>query len=178
MSITEYARHRGCALRAVQFAVEKHRITRNPDGTIDSEQADRDWAANTETSKPRGPKPRTGITKPLRGPVPVTSPEDIDNPTGVTYASARAERERYEAKLKRLQFEERQGDLLPRVEVEAKTTKMFQVFRDALLNVPNRIAGQLAAETDPRLIHELLEAEIQQALQEFAGAEVADDAAA
>lgn len=54
MGQREYARHRGCALRAVQKAIEAKRISVvDVDGKqkIDSEQADRDWLANTDPAK-------------------------------------------------------------------------------------------------------------------------------
>jgi hypothetical protein len=43
MTLTEYARHRGCDKKAVQFAIERGRIKRNEDGSIDSARADLDW---------------------------------------------------------------------------------------------------------------------------------------
>lgn len=175
MSISEYARHRGCELRAVQFAVERKRITRNEDGTIDSERADQEWEENTDHSFARyGPKPPR---RPSHRESPGSSDGRAraqaanvdDQRPGVNFHNARAAREIYEARLKKLSFEQKQGNLLPRAEVEAATQNTFQVFREAMLNVPNRVAGQLAAETDPLRIHELLEAEIRLALQEFAG---------
>jgi hypothetical protein len=48
MTLTEYARHRGCDKKAVQFAIERGRIKRNEDGSINSDRADVDWEANTD----------------------------------------------------------------------------------------------------------------------------------
>jgi hypothetical protein len=39
-----------------------------------------------------------------------------------------------------------------------------------MLNIPDRLAALLAAETDPARVHELLTTEIRRALQEFADA--------
>jgi hypothetical protein len=167
MSITEYARHRGCELRAVQFAVERGRITRNDDGTIDSDAADQQWEENTDHSQARyGPKPRS---RPSHRDGRARGVSADDARPGVSFHNARAAREIYEARLKKLSFEQKQGNLLPRAEVEAATQNIFQVFREAMLNVPNRVAGLLAAESDPLKVHELLESEIRAALQEFAG---------
>lgn len=177
MSITDYARHRGCDLKAVQFAVERKRITRNDDGSIDSDLADQEWEENTEHARARyGPKPPRERTSHREthgeggGPARATAANLDDPRPGVNFHNARAAREIYEARLKKLSFEQKQGNLLPRAEVEAATQNTFQVFREAMLNVPNRIAAQLAAESDPLKIHELLESEIRTALQEFAGA--------
>jgi hypothetical protein len=39
-----------------------------------------------------------------------------------------------------------------------------------MLNIPNRLAAVLAAETDPRRVHDLLSTEIRKALTEFSNA--------
>ncbi len=43
-------------------------------------------------------------------------------------------------------------------------------MRDALLNIPERISAQLAAEINPHNIHQLLKQELIQALQLLVGA--------
>ena len=47
VSIRAYARTRGRAESAVRKAIATKRITPNPDGTIDPERADQEWAQNT-----------------------------------------------------------------------------------------------------------------------------------
>ena len=44
------------------------------------------------------------------------------------------------------------------------------MFRDGMLNIPDRLAAVLAAETEPARVHQLLTDEIRHALQEFANA--------
>jgi hypothetical protein len=51
ISIREYAKHRGCHHSSVQQAIAEKRIFPLDDGTIDPDQADREWAANTNISK-------------------------------------------------------------------------------------------------------------------------------
>jgi hypothetical protein len=46
MGIREYGRHRNVSHVAVLKALRTGRINSAPDGLIDSDQADRDWAAN------------------------------------------------------------------------------------------------------------------------------------
>lgn len=50
MSISAYARHRGCSRQAVHLALRTGRIRRTPDGKIDVAEADRMWQANTAPS--------------------------------------------------------------------------------------------------------------------------------
>ena len=42
-------------------------------------------------------------------------------------------------------------------------------MRDALLNIPDRLAAVLAAETETQKVHALIAAEIWQALEELTG---------
>jgi hypothetical protein len=51
MGHREYARHRGCSLRAVQKAIEAGRIRLDAAGKIDPAQADRDWQSNTDIAR-------------------------------------------------------------------------------------------------------------------------------
>ena len=55
MGIREYGRHRGVSHVAVLKALRTGRIRQTPDGLIDSDQADRDWAGNTHPF-PRAPR--------------------------------------------------------------------------------------------------------------------------
>lgn len=57
MGYREYARHRNCRLNAVQNAIKSGRIKATPDKRIDSEAADRDWAAMTDPAQQRKEPP-------------------------------------------------------------------------------------------------------------------------
>jgi hypothetical protein len=181
MTLTEYARHRGCDKKAVQFAIERGRIKRNEDGSIDSARADVDWEANTDHARARyGPKPTRSqpifSTHARRDPsVDIAAGARRRKHTGgpdgsgPDFFKARAIKNLYEARLKKLALDEKLGNLLPKQDVERATFDRFRVLRDSVLNVSWRISGQLAAESDPVRIHELLEAEIRAALQTFVG---------
>ncbi|HEY1242189.1 MAG TPA: hypothetical protein VGF16_16610 [Bryobacteraceae bacterium] len=165
MTITEYARHRGCELNAVQYAVSSGRIERQADGKIDSEKADRDWEANTHHAKARNGHRRRQDPEELA--------EGVHQPAAAnSFAQARAARELFAARLARLEFERRQGNLLLKRSVEIAAHNRGRILRDALFNLPNRIAAQLAAESDPAAVHGLLENEIRVLLDQFAGGEL------
>ncbi|MBI2818135.1 MAG: hypothetical protein HYX72_14465 [Acidobacteria bacterium] len=170
VSLRAYARHRGVSLKAVQKAIESGRITKTPDGKIDPERADAEWERNTS------PKPRR-ITVPVRkAPIPKpASPEaptrtDVSGMGALDYAKARAVREQYLARLAKIEFEERSGKLISRDEVTVAAFNKFRTFRDGILNIPDRVAALLAAESDPHKVHEILTTEIRKALLEFADA--------
>jgi hypothetical protein len=92
------------------------------------------------------------------------------------YAVARAARELCEAELRKLDLEERKGNLLSRRAVEIETFKLFRVLRDTILNIPSRISAQLAVESDPRNVEEVLETELRRALESFRRQEPIEDA--
>ena len=149
-----YARHRGVALAAVQKALATGRITMQ-EGGIDPEQADRDWEENTTQRAPS---------------IVNRSQEDDEgsNFGASQYTKARAVREHYHARIAKLEYEERVAKLVSKDEVQLAAFNQFRMFRDGMLNIPDRLAAVLAAETDPARVHELLAAEIRKALQEFA----------
>jgi hypothetical protein len=149
-----YARERGVAHRAVQVAIQTGRITTLPDGRIDSEAADKQWRKNT-----REHAPMIGHED-----------EDAHGFGASQYSKARAVREHYQARLAKLEYEEKVGKLVSKDEVQVAAFNRFRQYRDHLLNIPDRLAAMLAAETDPAKCYEILATEIRKALNEFADA--------
>ena len=156
LGIRGYARHRGVAHSAVQKAVETGRIRTLPDGRIDSEAADREWQANTE-ARPIGATKRRGG-------------DDDDAFGAAQYSKARAVREHYQARLSKLEYEEKVASLISTDEVRIATFNKLRLFRDGMLNIPDRIAAMLAAETEAAKCYEILATEIRKALNEFSDA--------
>jgi len=79
LSRRAYALLRGVSHVAVGKAIASGRITTLPDGTIDPDMADREWDANTDPTRQRGPHARAlGVTKAAGtragGPPPGTKP--------------------------------------------------------------------------------------------------------
>jgi hypothetical protein len=155
MSQRAYARHRGVALSAVQKAIETGRISTQPDGKIDSEQADVEWEQNTRRHAP-----------------PVAKREQEDDDASFfgasQYTKARAVREHYQARLAKIEYEERVAKLVPKDEVQVAAFNKFRQFRDHILNIPDRVAAMVAAETEAAKCYEVLATEIRRALNEFA----------
>jgi hypothetical protein len=186
MTITEYARHRGCALQAVQYAIKAGRIQRAQDGKIDSDQADADWERNTMHSNARygpktqqkqgGPSPsHSAKVKAAEAAADLSSGERMAS--GPDYSKARAAKEIYEARLKKLDFEERLGNLVSRSEVELEAFNRFRVLRDACLNIPNRVSAQIAAETEPAIVFQILEDEVRRVFENFSESRAEPEAA-
>jgi hypothetical protein len=167
VSLRGYAKHRGVSLRAVQKAIHSGRIAPTASGKIDIEVADGQWQRNTgprPTSRTAAP-PRVATSVARPAPEPPLKAETSGQP-GLDYSRARAVRENYLARLTKIEFEERSGNLVSKQEVEVAAFNRYRTFRDNMLNIPDRLAAVLAAEVDPATIHEMLTGEIRRALQE------------
>ena len=175
MSQRAYARHRGVSLSTVQKAIKSVRITTLPNGQIDSEIADADWARHTQTQAP--PVDRRG--------------HQLDDDAEVfgasQYQKARAVREHYQARLSKIEYEERIKKLIPADEVKVAAFNLLRMIRDRMLNVPDRVVGAVLAEVqavlsaagcnpescpgfDMAKVHEILATEIRSVLEETADA--------
>lgn len=181
MSIRAYARQRGVTEGAVRKAIKSGRIPAEPDGTIDPVQADVAWERNTSPAqqpKPEPPPQIRAVPQPVREmpsmPVrptmraPSSDPEQgAGNPAVPNYQTSRAIRETYNAKLTRLDYEERMGKLLKAEEVAADAYETARRVRDRLLGIPSRMSAVLASETDSKSIERLLDQELRIALEEL-----------
>lgn len=196
LSLRAYARHRGVTLRAVQKAIESGRIATVKDDKgrpkIDQAAADKSWQEMTDPAmqreKPAAAAPPSPAPEPTRqasstrGDYPDDqdpdysnddpddeSGEEADGP-GAVFARARAKKEKFKAELERLNYLKRAGELVEVEKVKSETFNLTRKTRDALLNVPSRIASELAAESDPVQIHNILTEAIVRALEELVSA--------
>ncbi|MBE0656817.1 MAG: hypothetical protein IH602_03950 [Bryobacteraceae bacterium] len=169
LSLRAYAKHRGVSLAAVQKAIKSGRIATTADGSIDSERANADWSAKTRPGQKRR-SPAPAIVAPV---VPFVEPprSDPGGAGGLDYFRARAIRESYLARLAKIEFEEKSAKLVSRDEVQVAAFTKARTVRDSLLNIPDRLAATLAAETDADNAHQMLTVEIRKALDELAGAD-------
>jgi hypothetical protein len=174
LSLRAYALRRGVALSTVQAAIKNGRIRTvpGPDGKpkIDPLEADRDFAQNTDPSK-QGRKQAQAASSPA----PRSSASSLSGEqcaevrNSFRYMSARARRELYVAKLKKLEFQKREGALVEKAEIDKDAFETARAVRDALMTIPDRISAQLAAESDPHKVRLLLEGEILKALRALTG---------
>lgn len=155
LSQRAYARHRGVALSAVQKAIETGRISTQPDGRIDSDRADVEWEQNTTQHAP--PISKRGHDE-----------DDVSIFGASQYTKARAVREYYQAQLAKIEYGERVATLVPKDQVQVAAFNKFRQFRDHMLNIPDRVAAIVAAETETSKCYEVLATEVRRALNEFA----------
>ena len=87
--------------------------------------------------------------------------DDID------YAEARRRNELAKAKLGELQLAELQGELVRADEIAKAAYNKGKMIKDSLLNIPDRIAPIVAAESNLDLVHKSLTLEIRQTIQDI-----------
>lgn len=167
MNVTAYARHRGVSHVAVLKAIKAGRIVKEADGTIDPAKADAAWKQNTNQAQQRKPKDEEKKPAPhVAAELPVNNAPATNS--GPSYAQSRAFKEAYNARLAKLEYEEKSGALVRTDSVKVAWFNVLRVLRDRALNLPDRMAPLLAAETDPKIVRELLDTELRQILNDVA----------
>lgn len=179
MSMTEYAAYRGVSHVAVHKAIKAGRIS-TINGKIDPKVADIQWAQNTrpraDKRHNRGqdiPAPTAPAALDAVPPMaaPAVPPLGAADDRGDDYWTARARRECAEAAISEMKRAEMEGKLIRTDAVRAAWAKHITSARDALLQIPHRLAPVLAAESDMERVAHLLEDELRNALAELSRGE-------
>ena len=168
-SFSDYARHIGASPAYVSKLKRQGRlVTREVDGkqVVDFELSDRLVRNTTDLSRAgngRNASPNAAPTRPV---APLAE-------TGRVDALFRQAQERaFAAKIEELKYKEMAGQLIRTDAVRAAWAKRITLARDALLQIPHRLAPVLAAESDMERVSQLLEDELRQVLDELSrGAE-------
>lgn len=149
LSRRAYARHRGVAENAVRKAIAAGRITLEPDGTIDPEKADRDWATRTDPSQQRGTRAPSAPKAPREPVQDKTVPraaldavqktlrESGDKAEGdVTFLRARTANEVIKAQERSVRHAKIKGELVDRARAVTTVFALARRERDAWVQWP------------------------------------------
>ena len=162
-----------CSAPSVTKAVKSGRIAKavvEKDGKkwLDRDLAVELWHRNTKQS-PLGPQKIVGHAprdkQKLREQVDLM-PDDAIPELNVS----RERREHYQAELAKLEVDLKRGELVSADSVKKVAFDLAKTVRESLINIPDRVVNQFAAETDPQAIHMALSHEIQFALERLADA--------
>ena len=174
ISIREYARSRaerglpGASHTAVRKAIQSGRITAEPDGTIDPERVDAQWAGQTDAAKQRGAESQalanetaqaTGAVRSER-PVPQAAIDAVQDtlaetgqeadpaaPSGqVTFMRARLATEVLKAQLQKERLKRERREVIDRRKATAMVFDLARRERDAWISWPARVSANMAAE--------------------------------
>ena len=172
VTFAEFAAIRGCTKAAVTHA-SKSRIAAAVVVKDEKRWLDRDlalelWNKNTvanaqsKVSRPDPVDPPPKDAAELRRRV-----EGLPDDAIPDLNESRARREHYQAELAKLQVTQQRGELVAADEVKKEAFKMGRSVREALANLADRLSHQLAGETDPTVIHQVLTQEHRAALVEL-----------
>lgn len=185
LSIRGYAAHRkaqglsGGTHAAVRRAIQEGRLEGcvkwlgNGHARIEPVKADKVWAASTTTTKQRKPKPPAAPAEPTadQGTLFPGAAEGQDaqpekaKDEGPSLAKSLAVQAVYKAQLTRLDYLQRAGELVDKSRVESISFRAGRVVQDLILKIPDRLAAQLSAETDPVTIRETMTTELTTAIE-------------
>lgn len=185
LSIRAYARHRGVTDTAVHKAIRSGRIEALPDGTIDSDQADAQWARNTSAPKTGTQRPTVKVKVPEvdgdsagdRGGAGASSNPSSGGGGGTSLLQARTVNEVVKAQTNKVRLARLKGELIDRPQAIAHVFKLARSERDAWLNWPARVSAQMAAklEIDAHTMHVALENAVREHLQELGNLQASVD---
>jgi hypothetical protein len=181
MTKANYAKHRrenglpGGSPPAVHYAIQDGRITISQEGLIDSEVADKQWAANTNPKfQEAGVKAGAARTKQRRA----ASKEVAEVPPNLLQMpptadrndlnKSRASREFYESELARLKFEEKQHLLIPVETVRRVMYEAGRVIRAGHDDLVAQLSPDLATETDLSRTEIMLKSALERLDNDFA----------
>jgi len=147
----EYSRHRDVARSMVTQYEKAGKLIFNDDGLIDVRRSD---ALIDSTMTARGGD-RSGKVE--------------QNDEKVSYLAAKAREANSKATLAELEVQERSGALARTEGIDKRAFELAHEAREKLFSIPDRLAVQLAAESDPAKVHELLTVDITNIARELSG---------
>lgn len=169
VTLTAYAKTKGVSTEAVSKAVRVGRLSKSVvfsakgQPRVIPEIADQEWHASTDPSQQRVP----AVPPPRPEPEPEAEQPAASEPKTATFQQARTLREAYMARLAKLEYDEKSGLLVRADAVKNEAFKVARTVRDNMLNIPDRIAAELANETNQFKVHQRLTAEIRRALEDM-----------
>lgn len=166
----------GRALGLAPSTITKLRGQGMPVTSVAEAQA---WRELRQNSLQRKPEPKPLAASPATvAPAPrmlPPLPDEGDDSFGFgeNLDQARLRDKISEANMREMAEAEMRGELIRVTAVKATLATIFATTRDALLQIPARLAPTLAADVDPASVQNALHAEIHQALHHLAGAPAA-----
>lgn len=191
LSVRAFAKRIGVSHTAIQKGIASGRLKASvgkdhgQSFIADADLAEKEWSAGATRLSPRAAQAATRDPAPQAlspAPPPPVVGEPVQPteaaasgapvpgqppPAGMASSLADAQmRVQYQREVQLyLDNEKERGRLVDAAEARREAYRCARSVRDALLNIPDRIAGELAAESDVTRVHVRLDAEIRQALE-------------
>lgn len=178
----EFARIRGCSQPYVTKLGHQGRLVLNAAGLVDVartiallDATDDPARGGDRTGKPAPAVAQTAASAPPAAAAVAGKGDDGPSPPfapgeSAAYKNA-ATRERVaKARLAELELAEKAGNLVRRDEVETAVFGLARQAQEALDAIADRLSTQLAAESDPARVHQLLSEDVRRVMQQLAEA--------
>jgi hypothetical protein len=170
VTFSEFAALKGCSKAAVTAAIRSRIgaavVEKDGKRWLDRDLALELWRKNTKATH----NAKVSVPDPVEAPAPRTPVElrkaidRLPDDAIPELNESRARREHYQAELAKLQVAQQRKELVPADEVKKQAFQIGRSVREALSNLADRLSHQLAGETDPAVIHQLLSDEHRDAL--------------
>ena len=131
-------------------------VNHNGKRKVHKEEAFRLWDLQAPPSKD------TTLRKQLKQKIDSKTVDEIPN-----YAESKAKREHFLAELARLDVEQKKEELILVSDITKSSFEKGRAIRESLINLADRLASQIAGETDAQIIHKLLTDEHTAVLEEL-----------
>ena len=131
-------------------------VNHNGKRLVNKEEAFRLWDLQAPPSKD------TTLRKQLKQKIDSKTVDEIPN-----YAESKAKREHFLAELARLDVEQKKEELILVSDITKSSFEKGRAIRESLINLADRLASQIAGETDAQIIHKLLTDEHTAVLEEL-----------
>lgn len=185
ISVREYSRRRGCSDTAVHKSIERgfileSALKRDISGKIrgiNPELADKQWASTFKPTKAKNPKLAEAFANVKQDP-PVVEPEpDAEfQPRGKNASTAKAQQMEaaYKAALRKLEYERKSGQLIPKDLTYRTLFALGQEIRTSLQAIPDRVIDEILAAPTRNDAHTVLTREIHEVLSRLSSMEKAN----
>ena len=165
VNFSDFAKLKKVSLPAVSQAVKRGRldgcvVNQNGKRLINAEQALKQWDENLFVR--RAPKTKEEVKAHV---------QELPDDAIPDFNTSRTRKEHYQAELARIQVEQQEGKLIEASQVEKSAFAMGRAVRESLSNLADRLAYQVAGETDPQVIHRMLSDEHRNALEKLVTAQ-------
>lgn len=139
MTQAEFAREIGVAKSYISKLKDADRLIMTADGKVDVEASKGRIAETADPNRDDVSLKWQKAREKLNQNEETTKQEESEN----SYQEARAEKERYAAKMARLEYEKAIGKVVDKAEVQAVVEDVITQFRQGLENLPYRLAPEL-----------------------------------
>ena len=154
--LTEYAAHAGISKQAA--SVQLTRVGIDYLQPFEFADADRRREAARHAA-------RAQFSAPIYGDPNTEDEVDPETKKDPTFIESQARREMYKAYLTELQYRREAGELIEAETVEKEWFRIGRLVRDTLRTIAPRLSAQLASESDPFRCEQLIDAEVDRALE-------------